>query len=65
MTITHCLYDTPDVLPAQRASTETAKLIRKLRWIGKEDEARALERQLRIAPLDERPSVLADPRSTD
>ena len=49
----------------QRESVETAKLIRKLRWIGKEDEAGVLERQLRGTPLDERASVLAEPFSTD
>ena len=35
--------------PAQRAPGEWAKLIRKLRWIGLEDEARSL--QLAVSTL--------------
>ena len=65
MAATHLPHGTPDVPPDQRASVEAAKLIRKLRWIGKEDEARVLERQLRGTPRDERASVLAEPFSTD
>ena len=39
--------------------------IRKLRWMGMEDEARALERELKSAPAIETDSVLAAPRNTD
>ena len=66
MAVTHLLHGAPDVPPHQREfGWKTAKLVRKLRWIGKEDEARVLERQLRGTPLDERASVLAEPFSTD
>jgi hypothetical protein len=46
-------------------STEWAKLIRKLRWIGLEDEARRLEQALSTLPADERGTVSAAPFSTD
>jgi hypothetical protein len=45
--------------------TDWAKLIRKLRWIGLEDEARRLEQALSTLPVDERGTVLAAPFSTD
>jgi hypothetical protein len=38
--------DCPDVTQQQRASAEVAKLVRKLRWIGMEDDAKRLERAL-------------------
>jgi hypothetical protein len=46
-------------------SDEAIKLIRKLRWIGKEEEARSLEYQLNLLPAMMRGSVLAEPISTD
>lgn len=49
----------------RETSDEAIKLIRKLRWIGKEDEAHRLERQLNVLPPMQRGSVLADPISTD
>ena len=55
----------PDVSPDQQQAAETAKLIRKLRWIGKEAEAHDLELQLSQCQLVVRASVLADPPSTD
>ncbi len=51
--------------PAQRAPGEWAKLIRKLRWIGLEDEARSLQRAVSTLPSEERGSVSAGPFSTD
>ena len=39
--------------------------IRKLRWMGMDDEAKALERELKSAPAIETDSVLATPRNTD
>lgn len=39
--------------------------IRKLRWMGMEDEAQVLERELKSAPAVETDSVLAAPRNTD
>ena len=39
--------------------------IRKLRWMGMEDEAQALEQELKSGPPVETDSVLAAPRNTD
>ena len=47
------------------ASDETIKLIRKLRWIGREDEARNMERELSEMPPMGRGCVLAEPINTD
>jgi hypothetical protein len=55
----------PEVSLDQRRSLEIAKLVRKLRWIGKEDEAKRVEHLLRQVPLTDRPCVLAEPFSTD
>jgi hypothetical protein len=48
-----------------RASNDMIKLIRKLRWIGMDEEAQKLQRELterEAAPAD---SVVATPRETD
>jgi hypothetical protein len=42
-----------------------AKLIRKLRWIGLEDEACRLQVAVRSLPPDQRGTVSAGPFSTD
>jgi hypothetical protein len=39
--------------------------IRKLRWMGMEDEAKVLERELKSAPSAQSDSVLAIPCNTD
>ena len=39
--------------------------IRKLRWMGMEDEAKELEQELKSSPVTEIDSVLAAPRNTD
>jgi len=52
----------PDEPIDERASRELAKLIRKLRWIGNDDEAKKLEVKLRTGT---RVCVLATPRETD
>jgi len=44
---------------------EVAKLIRKLRWIGMEDEARRLQRIASMLPPEEAGSVCVDPYATD
>jgi hypothetical protein len=49
----------------QRSSWECAKLIRKLRWIGLEEEARGLELAMRALPPEQRGCVSAGPSSTD
>jgi hypothetical protein len=48
-----------------RPSHEWARLIRKLRWIGLEDEARRLEEAVSTLPPEERGCVSAGPFSTD
>ncbi|HUC49736.1 MAG TPA: hypothetical protein VMA30_10155 [Xanthobacteraceae bacterium] len=47
------------------ASNETIKLIRKLRWIGMEEEAQKLERELSEREEIAADSVVATPRDTD
>ena len=49
----------------KRSSGEYAKLIRKLRWIGLEDEAERLQQALRTLPAEERGCVSMGPFSTD
>jgi hypothetical protein len=44
---------------------ECTKLIRKLRWVGLDEEARRLEAALRDATPNARGAVLAEPSSTD
>jgi len=44
---------------------EMAKLIRKLRWIGLEDEARRLQRVASTLPPEEAGSVSVGPFATD
>ena len=45
--------------------SELAKLIRKLRWMGMDDEAQRLQQVMRMLPPDERESVSIVPFSTD
>jgi hypothetical protein len=54
-----------DVTPEQKAAREVVKLIRKLRWIGMEQEAEQLQTALSGFPSDKRASLLAGPHSTD
>ena len=56
-------YKAPEVSPEQRAVVELVKRIRKLRWIGMEDEADLAQIELarRFAPVDS----VAVPRVTD
>lgn len=54
-----------DVTPEQKAAREVVKLIRKLRWIGLEQEAKQLQTALSGFPSDKRASLLAGPHSTD
>ena len=42
-------YDSVD----ERRSRELVKRVRKLRWIGNEDEAKQLERELRAGPVSD------------
>jgi hypothetical protein len=51
-------------IPMKKSSQEWVKLIRKLRWIGMEGEARRLELALSTLPAEER-AVSAEPPGTD
>ncbi len=53
----------PDVSAEQRASNDKIKLIRKLRWIGLEREARRLQGAIPAAAQAD--SVIAEPREPD
>jgi hypothetical protein len=55
----------PDTSTVHRTSNELVKLIRKLRWMGMDEEAKKLENELtwrRATPAD---SVLATSGETD
>jgi hypothetical protein len=51
--------------PQECAAREVVKLIRKLRWIGLETEARELQAVLGEFPSEIRESPLAAPQGTD
>jgi hypothetical protein len=53
----------PDVSTEQRASNEVVKLVRKLRWMGMETEAKQIE--LAMCRLPAADTVLATPYETD
>jgi len=55
----------PNAAAEQLESRDIAKLIRKLRWIGMENEAKDLQKTLNDVPADERGSCLAGPHGTD
>ncbi len=55
----------PGELTAQETSHELVKLVRKLRWIGLDDEARCIQHALCAIPASKRASVLSWPTSTD
>ena len=66
--IAHHLQDPAAVnapMPNAAELDERTKLIRKLRWIGLDEEARRLEAALRASAPNERGTVLAEPTSTD
>lgn len=52
-------------LKINRQAYEWAQLIRKLRWIGLEDDAHRLQVAMCSLPPHERYAVLAGPLSTD
>jgi hypothetical protein len=54
-----------DGLAEQRASNELVKLIRKLRWIGMDEEAARAENQLTLRNVAAADSVVARSRETD
>lgn len=55
----------PDTSTVHRASNELVKLIRKLRWIGMEEEAHGLQKELTRRRATAADSVLATPSETD
>jgi hypothetical protein len=55
----------PDVLAEQRASNKLVKLIRKLRWMGMEEEAERVQMELAQRGVPPADSVVAVPRETD
>ena len=54
-----------DVLAEQRALNELVTMIRKLRWMGLEDEAQGKEDELVMRGVTAAPSVVASPGDTD
>ena len=54
-----------DIPVQQQAATDLVKLIRKLRWIGMEEEARQLQIALNRFPPEQRVSVLSSVTNTD
>jgi hypothetical protein len=55
----------PVLGPEQPTSAELVKMIRKLRWIGLEEEAKQLQLALNRFPPDERGVVLGAPVECD
>ena len=55
----------PDVAASPGTSNDLVKLIRKLRWIGMEEEAERLLNELTHRNIVAADSVLAAPRDTD
>jgi hypothetical protein len=55
----------PETSVVNRASNELIKLIRKLRWMGMEEEAAGLQKELGQRHPTDADSVLATPRDTD
>jgi hypothetical protein len=56
----------PVDIPAERqAAADLAKLIRKLRWIGMEEEARQLQVALSRFPSEQRAPVVSNVTNTD
>jgi hypothetical protein len=55
----------PDASVEQRASNDLIRLIRKLRWMGLDDEAKRVQTELKQRDVPAEDSVLARPRDTD
>ena len=55
----------PDVPAEQKATAELIKRIRKLRWVGMEDEADLLRTELACRGIAAADVVLAEPCDTD
>ena len=59
------LQNTPQNPSDARASNEMIKLIRKLRWIGMDEEAHKLQKELTQRETAAEDSVVATPGETD
>ena len=55
----------PERLAEQQASNELVKQIRKLRWMGLEEEAQRVEDELILRRVAAADSVIGAPRETD
>lgn len=55
----------PDISAEQEASNELVNLVRKLRWIGMDDEVERVQKKLAACRLRPANSVLAGPDDTD
>ena len=55
----------PDGLGEQRTSNELVKLIRKLRWMGLDNDAQKVEHQLTLRKVPAADSVVAGAPETD
>jgi hypothetical protein len=58
-------HDDETVRMNERPADEWGRLIRKLRWIGLDDEARRLEQAMSTLPPEQRGSVSVGPFTTD
>jgi hypothetical protein len=65
MEMRHELQRPPDILPAQRASNDLVKRIRKLRWMRMDEEAESLQSQLSLCGVPAADSVVAASGETD
>jgi len=59
------LEQQPDKPAGDSTSNELIKLVRKLRWVGMDEEAERLLRKLKRGNAESADSVLAAPRDTD
>lgn len=65
MEMRHEQQNPPEASAEQRASNELVKLIRKLRWVGMEDEAERVQGELALRRVPAANSVVAATRETD
>ena len=63
MGISSSITERPDVSVEERTSSELVKLVKKLRWIGMEEEAEQVQVVLRA--VDPAATLLAGPWDTD
>jgi hypothetical protein len=59
--------ETPDLpdMPSRHHANKLVRLIRKLRWIGMEEEAQRVQAELAQCGVEPADSVVAAPRETD